>query len=67
MKLEADKKMLEEDFSNFKKQYKSMNDSINTLENEISSNKIKIGKILNIAFEAGGAELVEQIENEIFE
>lgn len=44
-----------------------MNDSINTLQNEISSNKIKIGKILNIAFEAGGVEFVEQIENEIFD
>jgi len=37
------------------------------LQNQVFINKMKIAKVLNVAFESGGSELVDQIENAILE
>lgn len=47
--------------------FKNTEESLACLQNEIISNKIKLGKILNAVFDIGGSELVDVIEKAIIE
>jgi len=59
--------VLKEKIENIEKEKSFYEKEVEMIREEVLTQKMKIAMVLNIAFETGGSELVEMIENAILE